>query len=194
MKDKTSRQTPEVVLFGAGNVGEVVLRCLNVVNFEVAGMVDNNAAKWGLTVEDVTIHSPEYLLSLGGDVEIVVTMIEQDDVICQLESMGFVYGINVFSYKDKLHEHELSLGKMIVGLIKFRPITIGGDFEKHNFEIVLNNGTRYFLSILSGTRASKVELDHYEKTINAEKLLAHAGIRTCRVLDYGTMGGGVFIA
>jgi FkbM family methyltransferase len=56
--DRLTQDAPDLVLFGAGNHGRHILRCLRKLTIEPVGFADNNASLWGKTVEGLPVFSP----------------------------------------------------------------------------------------------------------------------------------------
>lgn len=54
----TALHSRELVLFGAGNLGRRTLRGLRKIGIEPLCFIDNNEARWGQTIDGVTVLSP----------------------------------------------------------------------------------------------------------------------------------------
>ncbi|MGA9932840.1 MAG: FkbM family methyltransferase [Terriglobales bacterium] len=82
-----------VVLFGAGNLGRKVLRCLRTIGVEPLAFADNGQSRWGTSVDGVPVLSPKDAAVRYGSSALFVIAIWSlghyyRDTRAQLESMG----------------------------------------------------------------------------------------------------------
>jgi len=75
-----------LVLFGAGRMAPALLGSLGRHRFELVGVFDNDPAKCGARVADVTIGPPSY----RDDVEVLVcSLSHRDEMVRQLQALGY---------------------------------------------------------------------------------------------------------
>lgn len=80
-----------LVLFGAGACGRYALKFLREKGIEPYAFVDNNEAKWGTSIEGVSVFSPEEVLEFKPNSEWVATAISRPaatEIRDQMKSMG----------------------------------------------------------------------------------------------------------
>ncbi|MCB2198763.1 TIGR03032 family protein [bacterium] len=93
-------QSKKVVAFGAGVTAE---KTLHVVQDAFDYFVDNNEELWGTTFEDRLVFSPEKLREEDpNDLFIVICSTFYEELIVQLEGMGFQPGRNI-GFSPLLH-------------------------------------------------------------------------------------------
>jgi len=115
--DRQYTKRPKVVLFGCGNLGRTLLKCMKEKKIVVAALCDNNEAKWGQEIEGYSILSPQEAAKAFGKYCIFVVSIHSpghayEETRTQLESLG-CSAISSFlpflwKYVDsiKIHFHE----------------------------------------------------------------------------------------
>lgn len=74
-------------LFGSGNYSEKFIEQFGQY-CNIAGIVDNNAERWGKSLSGVEIHSPDILKKLNVPFKVLICIKAFEDVIAQLDRMG----------------------------------------------------------------------------------------------------------
>lgn len=93
----TNIEGKQIYLFGSGKYAEKFIAMYRK-DYDIAGIVDNNQAKWGTELEGYPIHSPESLYDLEPrEYKVIICMKKYDDVLAQLRRMGIV---NVAVYES----------------------------------------------------------------------------------------------
>lgn len=84
----------QIYLFGSGNFTKRFISRFGM-EYEIAGIVDNNPEKWETELDGIRIHAPEYLSSLPvGSYKVIVCIKNYIPVIQQLKELGVRdYGI-----------------------------------------------------------------------------------------------------
>lgn len=77
----------KIYLFGSGNYSEQFLKQFGSY-YEVAGILDNNEAKWGTTLSGIEIMSPKKLLEVDVPYRVFICIKFFEDVLEQLKAMG----------------------------------------------------------------------------------------------------------
>lgn len=87
LKDKSAHR--DIVLFGAGNYGESILRVLFLNHIWPVAMTDNNASLWGNTVNTYEVISPENAVRRYADcIYLVANKTHANEIAAQLLEMG----------------------------------------------------------------------------------------------------------
>ena len=98
--------TRKLILFGSGRYAEHFLKEYESV-YTVHCVLDNNKSKWGNTICDIDIKSPDYLNDLKvGEYKVIICVKDYYPIVKQLETMG-VYGYGIYNpameYERELH-------------------------------------------------------------------------------------------
>lgn len=78
-----------ILIFGAGAVGELLLKICQHSNVAVSALVDNNSGLSGKIRYDLSIHSPAEAFEKYGDTPILVSAADIGDIFDQLTAIGF---------------------------------------------------------------------------------------------------------
>ncbi len=79
------------VVFGAGGTGRHVYE-MNKDSIDIQCFVDNDRTKWGMTVLDKKVESPDVLRDMEVDVVLLGTLMGADEVPEQLQKLGVSVG------------------------------------------------------------------------------------------------------
>lgn len=86
---KLERSQGKVVLFGAGRLGEHIIKCARNAGLSVSAFVDNNPDKWGNLFDGIEIISPAESISRFADNNLfVITVFTSAPVWVQLRNLG----------------------------------------------------------------------------------------------------------
>ncbi|MDD2741884.1 MAG: radical SAM protein [Rhodocyclaceae bacterium] len=78
-----------VLIFGAGAVGELLLRLCEEADIQISGFVDNNSGLAGQLRYGLAVYPPARALAEFGDVPVVVSAADLGDIVDQLQALGF---------------------------------------------------------------------------------------------------------
>lgn len=99
-----------VYVFGAGVHGSECIWLLRHSHLQDVGCIDNNFKMWNTTIWDIKIQPPVSLESAGiKNILILIavgTIKNQNEILCQLETLGYQYGRDVFFYSDLIGKIE----------------------------------------------------------------------------------------
>lgn len=95
-----------ILLWGTGRIArEVLSDCTTLNLYEIVGVIDNDASKWGDIFEKLTVYSPEILKKYEG-ITVVVLTDAFDEIKTQIDVVYKNCNINVenkyFFYKESL--------------------------------------------------------------------------------------------
>ncbi len=80
----------QIYLFGSGKYAEKFIAMYRK-DYDITGIVDNNASKWGSELEGYIISSPDIFYTLEPrDYKVIICIKNYDDVLAQLRQMGIV--------------------------------------------------------------------------------------------------------
>lgn len=95
-------------VFGARVYGAECIWLLRHSHMHDIGCIDNNCEIWGSTIWDIKIESPVILENTGNKSILILiaagTIKAQNEILCQLETLGYQYGRNVFFYSDLIRK------------------------------------------------------------------------------------------
>ena len=92
-RDNISQLKPSksIVIFGAGNIGRLVLYALEKRGIRPYRMIDNNSSLWGMSVEAVLIESPDKVLEYSSDVTYIIANVDHNT---EMREQLIKYGVN----------------------------------------------------------------------------------------------------
>lgn len=91
----------DVVMFGTSNIASIIIYYLRQKGINISAIVDNDAARRGKCVYGAKVYLPEeYLLEYSADKIILIASTYQDEMINQLDKMGYKQGVQVFKALD----------------------------------------------------------------------------------------------
>ncbi|SHF18474.1 C-methyltransferase C-terminal domain-containing protein [Marinitoga hydrogenitolerans DSM 16785] len=70
-----------ILLYGAGVVGSIVLKVLNSENINVIGFIDDSIAKQGDKIHGINIYAPEEVKNLNYDMIIIASFRHSEDIL-----------------------------------------------------------------------------------------------------------------
>lgn len=114
----------KILLWGTGKVANEVLNDCSTLNlYEIVGVIDNDASKWGQIFENLTVYSPEILTKNEG-ITVVVLTDAFEAIKNQIDEEYKKYSIKVenkyFFYKESLlKRYEKSSDSEIGEVIKY---------------------------------------------------------------------------
>ena len=76
-----------VVLFGAGETGELAIAAAADAGMQIAGIVDNDAAKQGRLIGSVTVGAPATIETLRPDAVVITSYGHGDEIEAQVRPM-----------------------------------------------------------------------------------------------------------
>ena len=82
-------QRSPILIFGAGAVGELLLRLCEEASIPISGFVDNNSGLAGQLRHGLTVYPPARALADFGDVPVIVSAADIGDIVDQLQALGF---------------------------------------------------------------------------------------------------------
>jgi len=98
----------DLILFGAGNAGQIALKELCQRDIGVAAFCDNDKSKWGTEVAGIPCCSPEELGRFKNPFVLVAPIAYYTEIANQLQSLGvahvFADAISVFSNRHELQK------------------------------------------------------------------------------------------
>lgn len=122
-----------VMIFGASTGGLKVYRMLKSMNIECVCFVDNAETKWGTSLENVEIKSPQVLINQ--DCRIVIASVYQEEIEQQLAQMKID--------RKRVITREQLVGEVLDSQIDFYKKSLRKDFlpnEKKSMVIELDHG------------------------------------------------------
>lgn len=102
-----------IYVFGAGVYGAECIWLLRHSHLQNVGCIDNNCKMWDTTIWDTAIEPPVILESAEDKKMLILiavgTLKAQDEIRCQLETIGYQYGRDVFFYSDLIGKIESNI-------------------------------------------------------------------------------------
>ena len=100
------KQQPEIVLFGAGEIGGSVLCYLRRNNIDIVGFCDNDKKRWDTSYMNRPVYSPAEAAENYPSAVYVVSVIEElaIDIKSQLVKSG-VDPVNIYGYVNLIAAH-----------------------------------------------------------------------------------------
>lgn len=89
----------KVLLFGAGKIAGKVLNTLKKCNIEVDTIIDNNSARWGEYLNNVSISSLENVAEKTKEMAIVIAVKHSDSIKAQLTNFGLTEYVDYYDYR-----------------------------------------------------------------------------------------------
>lgn len=90
----------KIFMFGANKIASMIISFLEHNNIKMTGIVDNDRKSTGLRLMDLTIELPEELLKYGKDIIVLIASSWQNEMIKQLEDMGYSTDENIIKVID----------------------------------------------------------------------------------------------
>ena len=113
LRSQLESNKDKVILFGAGDVGELVSYSLNKIGVTVDFFCDNDEKKHGKKYFGIDVISPEDLKKLGKNVKIFISNNYVSTINSQLTKAGFD---KIFNCAELLKNTDFSDSKQITGL------------------------------------------------------------------------------
>lgn len=86
----------DVYMFGSSVIANMIIHYLRVHDVKLAGILDNNSRRIGQKVFGLSIFSPEILSKSKNDNALILIASRfQEEMIKQLEDMGYIYGKHI---------------------------------------------------------------------------------------------------
>ena len=93
----------DYVIFGVGDYGVKCLQVFSNNGCSIESFVDNDSIKWSSMCGNIEIKSPEYLRINRKNV-IVANIHYKEEILKQLEGMGYQYGVDCIFMEDILRK------------------------------------------------------------------------------------------
>lgn len=175
------------VFFGAGERGKVAVDYAKNNAIKVDFLVDNDPSKWGeIYGGNVAVYSPQHLQEIYGDLEVILTLSPrfENQVIVQLEEMGFRYGENVFKCIDKIDTD----GFLNENFAKYEPI-FKGFCGTRKYYVESRSGCKYFILFFD-----LYQIEEMKIRFGLIKKIASHDILMTKPIDFGCVAwGGYFV-
>lgn len=78
----------EIICFGIGKILDDFMKCYNKAEVNVVAFCDNDKNKWGNTINNILVISPNSLTDVNENIKIVITTKHYEDIKLQLIEMG----------------------------------------------------------------------------------------------------------
>ena len=91
----------EIYMFGTSKISNMIIGYLQEKNIVISGVIDNDKRKQGYEINGVTVYNPDILKKR--DIDQVIVLIAssyQEEMIDQLEKMGYVNNKNILKVID----------------------------------------------------------------------------------------------
>lgn len=90
----------KIYIFGTSKISSMILTYLRNKNVKITGIIDNDIHRHGMIVEGLPVNAPEILASYDKDIVILIASSYQEEMIAQLEAMGYKKEINIIKVID----------------------------------------------------------------------------------------------
>lgn len=98
--DNYKQQNRRIIVFGTSKIAGMITAYLHDNGMEVSCIIDNAKGKQGKKAFGLDIYSPEILQDFDENVLILIASMFQDDMVKQLENMGYTAGIHIVKVID----------------------------------------------------------------------------------------------
>ncbi|NMM61482.1 FkbM family methyltransferase [Clostridium sp. P21] len=142
----------KVVFFGASKCGTEILERFEAINIKPDYFCDNDEKKWGKQFNSIEVISLDQLVSLGKDVNIVITSLYVKEITVQLRKLGFQ---NIMSFNDQTTTFIQSYCTEYIfnNIDKIKSVLdiLNDDISKETFMAIINHRLTYDFGILNNT-------------------------------------------
>lgn len=90
----------KIYMFGTSKIACMIIAYLQDHQILLNGIIDNNEKKQGYEIDGLIVNKPEVLEEFDPGVIVLIASSYQDEMIGQLEKMGYKYGINIIKVID----------------------------------------------------------------------------------------------
>ncbi len=87
----------KVLFYGAGEVMEVALICLNETGIELVGIIDDSKDKQGKRIFGYAIQDPSFIKSLHPEAILITSIRYRDKILADLKKTEELQGVNFYS-------------------------------------------------------------------------------------------------
>lgn len=86
----------DVLIFGAGQAGQLAINVCHRLGLNVKAILDNNGEKWGSQVSGILIESPDVCFSrMENDIPVIVASQYENEIVEQLTAMNVCHIISI---------------------------------------------------------------------------------------------------
>ncbi len=103
---KKSENTGKIIVFGSGHIAERYIDIALKYGLKVDYIVDNDKNKWGLSIFDIEIKSPEMLHKEKDCILYVATERYVDEILCQIDELGLDETVKVYNFIQLVNEFD----------------------------------------------------------------------------------------
>lgn len=90
----------KVYMFGTSKIATMIISFLKKKGVTFAGIIDNDISRQGFIVEEIKVYSPEILNVYDSEVVVLIASSYQNEMITQLQEMGYDIGTNIVKVID----------------------------------------------------------------------------------------------
>ena len=98
--EKSDLEHKKIYMFGTSKIATMIISFLQKENVSLCGIIDNDKSRHGFIIENLEVYSPDILRNYDKDVIVLIASSYQNEMIKQLQDMGYKYNDNIIKVID----------------------------------------------------------------------------------------------